>query len=223
MSSLKVRDSALKAIKRYLCSSKGDALSVDVEIVSNYLQLLEEQWARFCGAQQEVELSCGEDNLEMEEDSRIQGEEWYTIAKANFKRLITPPTIPFSRTTTTTSASLPLPKLQLPIFSGDPTEWLTFHDAFCSLVNANASLSDGQKLQYLRNCLKGEALELVSSLAVSDKNYGEAWELLTSRYKVMCIIVDSHIKALKSVEKVTKDSAKSIKHVLAACGCATCT
>ncbi|CAD7001576.1 unnamed protein product [Ceratitis capitata] len=67
-SSLKVHDSALKAIRPYLCSSKDDALSVDVEIVTNYLQLLEKQWARFCGAQQEVELSCAEDSLEMEED-----------------------------------------------------------------------------------------------------------------------------------------------------------
>ncbi|CAD7001902.1 unnamed protein product [Ceratitis capitata] len=113
------------------------------------------------------ELSCGEDNLEMEEASRILGEEWYSIAKANFKNFITPPTVPFSRTSTTTSASLPLPKLQLPIFSGDATERLTFYDAFRSPLNDNASLSDEQKLQYLRNRLKEEALELVSSLALS--------------------------------------------------------
>ncbi|XP_017468434.1 PREDICTED: uncharacterized protein LOC108360592 [Rhagoletis zephyria] len=197
MSPLKVRDSALKAIKRYLQSSKSDELSVDVEVVSTYLQLLEEQWGRFCEAQQEVELSCGEENVEMEEQSRIQGEEWYAIAKANFKRLTAPLKIPTPQATQTTPAPVPLPKLQLPSFSGDPTEWLTFHDAFCSLVNSN-----------------GEALELVSCLAVSDSNYSEAWDLLTSRYKVMRVIVDSHIKALTSNEKAAKDSAKAIKHVL---------
>ncbi|XP_036322041.1 uncharacterized protein LOC118736039 [Rhagoletis pomonella] len=186
--SLKIRDSALNAIKRYLQTSKSDALSVDVEIISTYLQLLEEQWCRFCEAQQEVEISCGDENVEVEEQSRIQGEEC--------------------------PAPVPLPKLQLPSFGGDPTEWLTFHDAFCSLVNANASLSDGQKLQYRRNCLKGEALDLVSSLAVSDSNYIEAWELLTSRYKVIRVIVDSHIKALSAIDRAAKDSAKAIKHVL---------
>ncbi|XP_017470374.1 PREDICTED: uncharacterized protein LOC108362054 [Rhagoletis zephyria] len=215
MSSLKIRDSALNAIKRYLQSSKVDALSVDTEVISTYLQLLEEQWTRFCEAQQEVELSCGDENASMEEQSRIQGEEWYSTAKANLKRLLSAQKQPSHQTSVKVAPTpTPLPKLQLPSFNGDPTQWLSFHDAFCSLVNANANLSNGQKLHYLRNCLKGEALDLVSSLAVCDSNYNEAWDLLTARYKVMRVMVDSHIKALSSIEKATKDTAKAIKHVL---------
>ncbi|XP_036329395.1 uncharacterized protein LOC118741503 [Rhagoletis pomonella] len=215
MSSLKIRDSALNSIKRHLQSSKADVLSVDVEVLSTHLQLLEEQWVRFCEAQQEVELSCGDENAPMEEQSRIQCEEWYITAKANFKRLMSshiqpPPHNPVP----VAHASTSLPKMQLPSFCGDPKKWLSFHDSFCSLVNANATLSDGQKLQYLRNCLKGEALNLVSSLSVCDSNYREAWDLLTSRYKVIRVMVDSHIRALSSIEKASKDSAKAIKHVL---------
>ncbi|XP_049316968.1 uncharacterized protein LOC125779739 [Bactrocera dorsalis] len=74
MSSAKIRDSALNAIKRYLQSSKVDALSVDTELITTYLQLLEEQWIRFCVAQQEVELTCGDENVSMEEQARIKDE-----------------------------------------------------------------------------------------------------------------------------------------------------
>ncbi|XP_054087607.1 uncharacterized protein LOC128922101 [Zeugodacus cucurbitae] len=213
MSSVKIRDSALNSIKRYLQSSKVDALSVDTEVITTYLQLLEEQWTRFCDAQQE--LTCGDENVSLEEQSRIQGEEWYSTAKANMKRLRAAQRQTPQRSTAPESpVPVPLPKLQLPLFGGDPTQWLPFHDAFCSLIHTNANLSNGQKLHYLRNCLNGEALDLVSSLAVCDSNYAEAWDLLTARYKVMRVIVDSHIKALMSVGIAAKDNAKAIKQVL---------
>ncbi|XP_049302953.1 uncharacterized protein LOC125776112 [Bactrocera dorsalis] len=215
MSSAKIRDSALNAIKRYLQSSKVDALSVDTEVITTYLQLLEEQWIRFGVAQQEVELTCGDENVSMEEQARIQGEEWYSTAKANLKRLcVTQRQQTLQTTVPDTTAPVPLPKLQLPSFSGDPTQWLPFHDAFCSLIHTNVNLSDGQKLHYLRNCLSGEAFDLVSSLAVCDSNYAEAWDLLTARYKVMRVMVDSHIKALMAIGNAAKDTAKGIKQVL---------
>ncbi|XP_017466811.1 PREDICTED: uncharacterized protein LOC108359445 [Rhagoletis zephyria] len=215
MSSLKIRGSALNSIQRHLQSSKADVLSEDVEVLSTHLQLLEEQWVRFCEAQQEVELACGDENTPMEEQSRIQCEEWYITAKANFKRLLSSHTQPPPHNSIPVAhASTSLPKLQLPSFCGGPTEWLSFHDSFCSLVNANATLSDGQKLQYLCNCLKGEVLNLVSSLSVCDSNYREAWDLLTSRCKVIRVMVDSHIRALSSIEKASKDCAKAIKLVL---------
>uniref|UniRef100_A0A034W8N1 Uncharacterized protein n=1 Tax=Bactrocera dorsalis TaxID=27457 RepID=A0A034W8N1_BACDO len=215
MSSAKSRDSALNAIKRYLQSSKLDALSVDTEVITTYLQLLEEQWIRFGVAQQEVELTCGDENVSMEEQARIQGEEWYSTAKANLKRLcVTQRQQTLQTTVPDSTAPVPLPKLQLPSFSGDPTQWLPFHDAFCSLIHTNVNLSDGQKLHYLRNCLSGEAFDLVSSLAVCDSNYAEAWDLLTARYKVMRVMVDSHIKALMAIGSAAKDTAKGIKQVL---------
>ncbi|CAD7001424.1 unnamed protein product [Ceratitis capitata] len=78
MSSLKVRDSALKAISNQTLSNGLDSVAPN------------KKW-----------------NWPL-------GEERYTIAKANFKRLITPPTVPFPGITTTRSASIPLPKLQFP-------------------------------------------------------------------------------------------------------------
>ncbi|XP_039968967.1 uncharacterized protein LOC126764694 [Bactrocera neohumeralis] len=151
----------------------------------------------------------------MEEQARIQDEEWYNTAKANLKRLCATQRQQTLQTTVPDSiAPVPLPKLQLASFSGDPTQWLPFHDAFCSLIHTNVNLSDGQKLHYLRNCLNGEAFDLVSSLAVYNSKYTEAWDLLTARYKVMRVMVDSHIKAFMAIGRAAKDTAKGIKEVL---------
>lgn len=39
-----------------------------------------------------------------------------------------------------------LPKINIPIFSGKYTEWITFRDLFNSLIDKNDSLDDVQKL-----------------------------------------------------------------------------
>ena len=67
------------------------------------------------------------------------------------------------------------------------------------LIHTNANLSEGQKLHYLQNCLKGNALDLVSSFVVCDSNNAEVRGLLMARYKVMRVTVDSHIKTIMSI------------------------
>uniref|UniRef100_A0A8D8WUG5 Uncharacterized protein n=1 Tax=Cacopsylla melanoneura TaxID=428564 RepID=A0A8D8WUG5_9HEMI len=52
-----------------------------------------------------------------------------------------------------------LPELNLPIFAGDVTEWLSFSHSFQSLIIQNPELSDTQRFIYLKSCLKGSALE----------------------------------------------------------------
>ncbi|XP_036347063.1 uncharacterized protein LOC118756404, partial [Rhagoletis pomonella] len=216
-SSVKTRDSALNAIKRYMTKSKDEAFLMDVDTVSSYLQLLNEQWVRFTAAQDDVETSCGSDNVEVQENARIQGETWYAEALANFKRVqkcrAEPPTQP-AATSASVSAAIRLPKMDLPTFSGDSTDWVAFYDAFCSLVDTNTALSDGQKLHYLRSCLKGDALSIISGFKICDANYTEAWDLLKSRYKVMRVIVEAHLRAIADVRKASGDTADAIKGVL---------
>ena len=226
MASVKKRDSALRAIKRYLEASNSDELGVNLEMLQNYHQLLEEQWVRFNDAQSEVEMSCGDDH-EFEEQSRIQAESWYVQAKANFVKMINMyheaigdtshvPRVADEHVHTQhiAGATIQLPKIQLPTFDGNAVEWVPFHDAFHSLVHQNPNLSNGQKLHYLRSCLKGEALQLISGLKISDANYTGAWEILVARYKVMRLLVDSHLNAIFGVQKATKDSAAEIKSMI---------
>ncbi|XP_076285540.1 uncharacterized protein LOC143211601 [Lasioglossum baleicum] len=65
------------------------------------------------------------------------------------------------------------PKVELPKFSGDYTEWEGFHDLFIALVEKNKSLSDVQKLYYLKTSLEGEAAFVLKNIATS-KDPGSA-------------------------------------------------
>ncbi|XP_036343072.1 uncharacterized protein LOC118752311 [Rhagoletis pomonella] len=125
-------------------------------------------------AQDAVDNSCAGDNIELEENVRIQAETWYSTALANFNRVQKCRTEWRPTVTTPISAAIRLPKMELPTFSGDSTEWIGFFDAFSSLIDNNPALSDGQKLHYLRSCLKGEALTIISGFQISDANYKEA-------------------------------------------------
>ena len=60
-----------------------------------------------------------------------------------------------------------LPKLTLPKFAGDPTEWTTFWDSFSSAIHISGELSEIDKNQYLKSLLRGTAAET---------NFGFAFE-----------------------------------------------
>ncbi|XP_053968521.1 uncharacterized protein LOC128869947 [Anastrepha ludens] len=213
--STKPRDSALNGIKRYMAKSIDEAFTMDAENIASYHQLLSEQWVRFNVAQDAVEITCGADVIEIEENVRIQAETWYSTASANFSRVKNCRTkSQDSSTKASVSTVIRLPKMELPTFSGDSTEWIGFFDAFSSLVDNNSALSDGQKLHYLRSCLKGDALKIISGFKICDANYVEAWGLLTSRYKVIRVIVESHLRALAEIKRATHDNADAIKGVI---------
>ncbi|XP_053968799.1 uncharacterized protein LOC128870226 [Anastrepha ludens] len=194
-SSVKTRDSALNAIKRYMAKSVDDAFTMDAESIKSYMQLLSEQWTRFNSAQDTVEISCGSENVDIEESK--------CRAEAQPASVSTP-----------VSAAIRLPKMELPKFSGDSTEWIGFFDAFSALVDCNAALSNGQKLHYLRSCLRGDALKIISGFKICDVNYEEAWDLLKSRYKVMRVIVEGHFRAMANVKRAASDTADAIKEVI---------
>ncbi|CAH2088456.1 unnamed protein product [Euphydryas editha] len=87
--------------------------------------------------------------------------------------------------TTSESSPMPvvkLPRIQLPIFSGNYEEWQTFYDMFLSLIHNNISLSAVQKLLYLKSTLTGEPATLLRNLSIEEANYEEAWEKLKRRY-----------------------------------------
>ncbi|XP_063922662.1 uncharacterized protein LOC135137054 [Zophobas morio] len=83
--------------------------------------------------------------------------------------------------------SIKLPTLNLPTFSGLYSEWLSFNDTFCSLIDQNNSLNNCQKFHYLKSSLKGEALATIDALTISVDNYKSAYDLLRKRYNNISI------------------------------------
>uniref|UniRef100_A0A914N604 CCHC-type domain-containing protein n=1 Tax=Meloidogyne incognita TaxID=6306 RepID=A0A914N604_MELIC len=80
-----------------------------------------------------------------------------------------------------TSSLVHLPKTQLPTFSGDCVAFLSFWNTFKAGVH-DLPISDSIKFTYLKQCLSGSPLTLISSLPVTDESYESALELLRKNY-----------------------------------------
>jgi len=104
-----------------------------------------------------------------------------------------------------------LPKRTFPTFSGVMTEWQGFEDLFKSILSHAPELPDVERFEYLKMSLKGEALSLVSHLALTATNYTSAWEILRFRYGNKRDLARVHIDALLAKHIVKSNDATSIQ------------
>ncbi|XP_069358461.1 uncharacterized protein [Maniola hyperantus] len=107
-----------------------------------------------------------------------------------------------------------LPKITIPNFSGDYSEWATFRDLFVALIHNNESLLNVQKLHYLKSYLTGEAEQLLRHLAITNENYTTCWNILERRYNNKRFITNCIFKRFFSQKNITFESAKAIKELL---------
>ncbi|XP_054278771.1 uncharacterized protein LOC128997196 [Macrosteles quadrilineatus] len=73
---------------------------------------------------------------------------------------------------------LNLPVLNQPSFDGSFDDWFPFSDMFWVVIHNNESLTDIEKLHYLKSCLKKEAFDVISSLELTSTNYAVARNLI---------------------------------------------
>ena len=92
-----------------------------------------------------------------------------------------------------------LEKLEIPKFSGNVLKWREFWDSFESAIDQRESLSDVDKLNYLRSKLEGQALTIVSGLGLSHDKYRVAVGLLKARYADPERIVEAHYSQLQKL------------------------
>ena len=92
-----------------------------------------------------------------------------------------------------------LPRLNLPSFSGNVQDWLSYRDLFKASIHNSEILSNSEKLSYLKLSLQGEAAKIIQSIPITDANYQIAWELLEERYSNIKDQVFAHLKRFFSV------------------------
>ncbi|XP_068991458.1 uncharacterized protein [Neodiprion pinetum] len=112
---------------------------------------------------------------------------------------------------TTGGASKRLPRIELPTFSGNYSDWKSVHDLFTSNVRENSQLSEVEKLHYLKTSLTDEPSQLIKNIALTAENFPRAWETLVSRYENKRLLTDSHLATLFAIPRVTKKSSSELK------------
>ncbi|XP_033218396.1 uncharacterized protein LOC117173859 [Belonocnema kinseyi] len=111
--------------------------------------------------------------------------------------------------------NFPLPKLQLPTFSGSYEERLGFRDSFVAIIEKDASIPKIQKLRYLRSYVRDNASRVTENLQATEANYEVAWKLLDERYNNKRIIIHNHMQALiGSPALLNKESAVCLRNLL---------
>lgn len=103
------------------------------------------------------------------------------------------------------------PKMEIPIFTGNYTQWISFKDLFNEAIHENSTLSPAQKMQFLKGNLKGEAERLIQHLTISSENYQTCWEILNHRYNNERLIFTSLLNNLFGLPTMQQSSLSQIK------------
>ena len=103
------------------------------------------------------------------------------------------------------SSSAKLPKLELPKFSGDVTEWQTFWDKFKATVD-KSDIPNVNKFAYLQSLLLGDAKKAVVGLSLTSAHYKVVCDLLEKHFGRKEKIVLTHIQGLLSVCSMAQGS-----------------
>ncbi|XP_076279061.1 uncharacterized protein LOC143208476 [Lasioglossum baleicum] len=179
------------------------------QAINNRIVLLKEYWEKFGATNIRIETTATDqerttlpyfkdDIYNQTESAYLTALDFLTSALATLSEL--PPSVDDDGTTSgkdqDEAAPMKPPKVELPKFSGDYTEWEGFHDLFIALVDKNKSLSDVQKLYYLKTSLEGEAAFVLKNIATSKANYKPAWEKLKNRFTNERSLVKAHLKML---------------------------
>lgn len=103
-----------------------------------------------------------------------------------------------------------LPETSLPTFDGNYEGWLSFKNAFNSMIGSQSDLSDVDKLQYLKSALTGEAANKLKILAIDGTNYAKAWQLLERAYEVKRILISRHISSILNLPILEKETTSGL-------------
>lgn len=163
------------------------------QLINARLDILEQNWAKF---QQEHENLCLFESDVVKDHSYLKEriyeicQAFYVYARAQLHALRDASEAPTTRSNLSeqdASSSLrprsSLPRIKLPVFSGNYQSWRSFHDLFTALIRDNVDLTNVEKMHYLKTCVTDEAARLVGNLTISDDNFTIAWTQLVSRYE----------------------------------------
>lgn len=97
------------------------------------------------------------------------------------------------------AVNIKLPKLSIPMFYGDSSQWLNFWNSFESAIHNNDSLSKIDKFNYLRAHLGSIAASTIEGFSLSNQNYDIVIALLTERFGKRDILINSHLNNLLNI------------------------
>ena len=112
------------------------------------------------------------------------------------------------------AASLSLPKVEMPIFTGEPLEYCNFICAFESLIEAKTN-NARSRLHYLVQYTSGDVKELMSSCLSMEPNtgYEEARRLLKKRFGQNYHIATAYVDKITKGAPIKTEDSKALQRL----------
>ncbi|XP_050302472.1 uncharacterized protein LOC126740480 [Anthonomus grandis grandis] len=109
---------------------------------------------------------------------------------------------------------LDLPRIKVPVFSGNRRDWPAFYDLFRTLVHEKRSLSDIQRFQHLQMAVQGEAAELIRNIALTEANYPVAFNALIERFENKRALATDYWLAIYNAPPAKTHSAGDLRRLI---------
>ena len=102
-------------------------------------------------------------------------------------------------------AAVKLPKLDFEKFDGTIIKWQSFWNSFKAAVH-DRSISDVDKMNYLKSKLEGEAKCAIQGYPLSGSNYQLVLDVLRERYGRSDLIIAAHFSMLSSLPQASNNT-----------------
>ena len=123
------------------------------------------------------------------------------------------PPIQTSPTTGPSSAISKLPKLTLPKFKGEVTQFKSFWDTFASAVHSKPTLTKIAKFNYLVAQLEGSASRAIAGLPITEENYEAAVDILTKRFGKPQQQIAAHMDELLKISVCSTEKPAQLRYL----------
>jgi hypothetical protein len=105
------------------------------------------------------------------------------------------------------------PRIEIPEFSGNYNQWISFKDLFIETVHNNPTINKAQKMQHLKTKLRGEAERLVQHLTINGDNYKSCWDILNQRYDNRRLQFTSFMNTMLNLPTIQQPDAYNLKRM----------
>jgi len=119
-----------------------------------------------------------------------------------------------SQLSNSNSSQLRLPKLNLPIFTGNLELWISFINLFDATIHNNNDMSPVLKFQYLLSVIQGEPLNHIKSLSLTSENYSIAYQMLRERYHNDRRLQSLHLNNLLDLQPITASRPNAFRQFI---------
>ncbi|KAJ8971022.1 hypothetical protein NQ314_000941, partial [Rhamnusium bicolor] len=193
--------------------SDDDSLHTIFAMRYEHINLIHDDFNEHHGSTLSILAILDSEDINEEEEIRTQFDEKYYTVQSVYYDLFKKNKISESQATAK-QGNIKLPKIHIPLFNGNISNWPTFFGLYNSLIHENKTLSNSEKFQYLLSYLDKEPLLLIKNIPINDDNYLIAFDNLYKRYQNTRILATHYWDKITDAPKLQTDSPKALRQLV---------